>query len=795
MASNLSNTQSAVIPHNHPISDITNLSTQLWNKQDKLEAWSNISIWSDWKTISAIDTKYSAWANISIDSDNKINAIDTKYDNATQTVAWLMSANDKKKLDGIEEWAWVAKVTWVKWDAETNYREWNVNITKSNIWLWNVDNTSDANKPISTVTQAALDLKQNIADMPTKLTDFTNDWDWTNPFITKAVNDLTNYYTKTQTYTKSEVNTLISNFGWFEVVATLPTSDIKSNVIYLLWPIWTGADKYQEYIYYNSTWTLIGETTVDLTNYATKTEVEQALGNKLDKPTNQDQWTVWQVLKKTANGSEWWDAPATWVISSNNTYEDMVHLSQAEYEALETKDPNTFYSTPDDESWAFEPENTGNTWDKLEKTATGYQWVDGELVKITEGADDYSAMQWPAPEWFHIPLSTEWQWVKTIMNWLGLTTWDKYRINLHLPLSWVLSWTNWNISSRWTLWRYWCSNNYYATARIITMTSSSFVVDTSSQMSWYNIRPFKDLFVVPNNTWTVIQWTLWSAWIFRDETNWLISITWDGTTWYTIADKNLWATVVYKDWDTLSESNCWKFYQRWNNYWFPFTWATTKSTTKVDASWYWPWNYYSSSTFIYSTGDDWNWSSVQNDNLRWWVTWIIPWYVDKYAWWEKINEVPTDWAVWQVLTKTNDGYEFKNSDYLDSPFYKLLTWNWTTLYTDTSTIPTTAGTWQIWSYRYIQNYKIYKIEIYYEGNIVLEYIMFAYPNMSQKDCNYVVNTWTFDGSQNPLLWLMVGCWVWYSSGKTFFQKQRTAYKLKNWTYWWGAVKEIIYWIN
>jgi hypothetical protein len=26
----------------------------------------------------------------------------------------------------------------------------------------------------------------------------------------------------------------------------------------------------------------------------------------------------------------------------------MVHLTQAEYEALETKDPNTFYSTPDD---------------------------------------------------------------------------------------------------------------------------------------------------------------------------------------------------------------------------------------------------------------------------------------------------------------------------------------------------------------------------------------------------------------------------------------------------------------
>jgi hypothetical protein len=39
----------------------------------------------------------------------------------------------------------------------------NVNLTKSDIVLGNVDNTSDINKPISTATQAALDLKANLA--------------------------------------------------------------------------------------------------------------------------------------------------------------------------------------------------------------------------------------------------------------------------------------------------------------------------------------------------------------------------------------------------------------------------------------------------------------------------------------------------------------------------------------------------------------------------------------------------------------------------------------------------------
>lgn len=56
-------------------------------------------------------------------------------------------------------------VTGVKGDAEEDYRQGNVNITKANVGLGNVDNTSDLNKPISTATQAALDLKENKANL------------------------------------------------------------------------------------------------------------------------------------------------------------------------------------------------------------------------------------------------------------------------------------------------------------------------------------------------------------------------------------------------------------------------------------------------------------------------------------------------------------------------------------------------------------------------------------------------------------------------------------------------------
>lgn len=40
----------------------------------------------------------------------------------------------------------------------------DINLTKSDIGLGNVDNTSDANKPISTAQQTALDAKQNISN-------------------------------------------------------------------------------------------------------------------------------------------------------------------------------------------------------------------------------------------------------------------------------------------------------------------------------------------------------------------------------------------------------------------------------------------------------------------------------------------------------------------------------------------------------------------------------------------------------------------------------------------------------
>lgn len=111
-------------------------------------------------------------------------------------------------------------------------------------------------------------------------------------------------------------------------------------------------------------------------------------------------------------------------------------------------------------------------------------------------------------------------------------------------------------------------------------------------------------------------WKVWS-WIYHNATLWIISLSNDWSNWITIADKNLWATQVWNEWDTLSQANCWNFYQWWNCYWFPFTWTTSTSSSTVSASWYWPNNYYSNSTFRTVV---WAWDSSKNNDLWWDVT-------------------------------------------------------------------------------------------------------------------------------------------------------------------------------
>lgn len=103
-------------------------------------------------------------------------------------------------------------------------------------------------------------------------------------FITKSVNDLTNYYLKTETYTQTEVNNLIGAIQQFHYEVAASTSAVtnpQSNVLYLIGPTGSGSDKYEEYVYPDATtgWVKIGDTSIDLSGYVTTTALNTALAD------------------------------------------------------------------------------------------------------------------------------------------------------------------------------------------------------------------------------------------------------------------------------------------------------------------------------------------------------------------------------------------------------------------------------------------------------------------------------------------------------------------------------------
>lgn len=101
--------------------------------------------------------------------------------------------------------------------------------------------------------------------IPGKTSELTNDAG----FVNKAVNDLTNYYTRQQT---QELIAAIPRFR-VTVVQQLPAAG-EELVLYLV-PFATAEGQYLEYIWVDGRWEIIGSQRVDLTGYATEEWVQE----------------------------------------------------------------------------------------------------------------------------------------------------------------------------------------------------------------------------------------------------------------------------------------------------------------------------------------------------------------------------------------------------------------------------------------------------------------------------------------------------------------------------------------
>ena len=194
--------------------------------------------------------------------------------------------------------------------------------------------------------------------------------------ITNAVNNLTNYYLKTETYTKTEVDNIVGAISSmsFEIVNSLPSSDISTSVIYLVAKSSAGTyNVYDEYIYANSAWEKIGDTQIDLSGYVTTSALNTALANYTTTAnlttllaSKQDKLTAGSNITIASDGTISATASPITVDSIlstssenpvqnkvitnalNNKEDHSIELTQSEYDALSNEEKNsgvTFYIT------------------------------------------------------------------------------------------------------------------------------------------------------------------------------------------------------------------------------------------------------------------------------------------------------------------------------------------------------------------------------------------------------------------------------------------------------------------
>lgn len=123
------------------------------------------------------------------------------------------------------------------------------------------------------------------AAIPSKVSDLTNDSGFqTSAQVSTAITTaLGNYYNKTETDSKIAQAVAAASHLKYQIVESLPDSNQDANTVYLVAKddAGEGQDAYIEYMWINNNWEIIGDTSVDLTNYYTKAQTDQAITTAL----------------------------------------------------------------------------------------------------------------------------------------------------------------------------------------------------------------------------------------------------------------------------------------------------------------------------------------------------------------------------------------------------------------------------------------------------------------------------------------------------------------------------------
>lgn len=136
------------------------------------------------------------------------------------------------------------------------------------IYLYNKNNMVDETTGKWRAVQGGATDYKTLINKPTNLSDFTNDLG----FIDNLVDNLNNYYLKTETYSQEEINQKIGAIATLSmlIVDELPAEG-SSKVIYLVKK--TVGTGYVEWIYTLGEWADIGDTDVDLSEYVKESDL------------------------------------------------------------------------------------------------------------------------------------------------------------------------------------------------------------------------------------------------------------------------------------------------------------------------------------------------------------------------------------------------------------------------------------------------------------------------------------------------------------------------------------------
>lgn len=424
------------------------------------------------------------------------------------------------------------KTTTVNWHELSS----NVIITKSDIWLWNVDDTSDVNKPISISTQSSLN---NKADNNSVV---HNTWDetiwWIKTFTSSPI--IPTPTTDFQPSTKKYVDDVV--IWWTPDATTTSKGKIK-----LAWDLAGTADlptvlwlanKINSNI--SITWATKTKITYDAKGLVTSWE--DATTSDIADSTDRRYLTDTQKTEATRNSN----TSQNWLLSSTDWNTFNWKQPAWSYELITSKDSTWWYA------WLtlfkINFKNALNTFTSFftnsNTAARTYTFPDKDWT-VAMTSDIIWDVVWPSSSTDYAIARFDWTTGKLLKNSLAL-----------ISNGWNIS-TIWNITSQNYIWSngtvdYSIYSNWWYTFNWTTKKIFDWI-SWNELLSFSKITSAVNEFTISNAvtwTWPILEATWWDTNIdinINPKWTWVIKIWWTsvGSIYESLSNKS---TSVLTDW-------------------------------------------------------------------------------------------------------------------------------------------------------------------------------------------------------------------------------------------------------